>query len=131
MEGYGGTSCQVVFSTTVSCLSNTYLITLEDTRRPTKTKLSEVEVYRSIYTEESLFNPIGPEGCIAIDIALAKGGTEAVVESYYSVMKSQKKFGGQSNTNLALRLYGSFVLLTFSMQLIGIWKATPFRKLQQ
>ena len=32
-----------------------------------------------------------------------KGGTEAVVESYYSVMKSQKKFSSQSNETLALR----------------------------
>ena len=30
---------------------------------------------------------IGVEGCVAIDIALAKGGTEAVLESYYSVMQ--------------------------------------------
>ena len=35
--------------------------------------------------------------------ALAKGGTEAVVESYYSVMNSQKKSGGQQNETLALR----------------------------
>ncbi len=89
---------------TVSCLSNTYLLTLEDTSGcPLKAKLNEAQVYHSIYTEESLFNEIGPEGCITIDIALAKGGTEAVVESYYSVMKSQKMFGGQGNGNLALR----------------------------
>ena len=78
-------------------------VTLEGSSRPTKVMLNEIEVYRSIYTDETLFNSIGHEGRIAIDIALAKGGSEAVVESYYSVMKSQKKFGPQSNTTLALR----------------------------
>jgi len=37
------------------------------------------------------------------DIALAKGGSEAVVESLYSVMKSQKKSGKQSNKTLINR----------------------------
>ena len=89
--------------TSVTCMSSTFLITLEGSSRPTKVMLNEIEVYRSIYTDETLFNSIGQEGCIAIDIALAKGGSEAVVESYYSVMKSQKKFGPQSNTTLALK----------------------------
>lgn len=88
--------------TSVSCLSNTYLLTLEDTSgRPFKAKLNEA-VYHSIYTDESLFNEIGCEGCITIDIALAKGGTEAIVESYYSIMTSQM-CGGQCNVTLALR----------------------------
>jgi hypothetical protein len=90
--------------TSVSCLSNTYLLTLEDTSgRPFKAKLNEAQVYHSIYTDERLFNEIGCEGCITIDIALAKGGTEAIVESYHSVMKSQKMCGGQCNATLALR----------------------------
>ena len=33
---------------------------------------------------------LGPEMCTAIDVALVKGGTEAVVESFYSVMKTQQ-----------------------------------------
>ena len=66
-------------------------------------ELNEIEVYRSIYTDEHLFNAIGIEGCVTIDIALAKGGIEAVVESCYSVMISQKMSGGQQNETLALR----------------------------
>ena len=38
-----------------------------------------------------------------IDVALSCGGTEAVVESYYSVMGTQRQDGGQSNDTLALR----------------------------
>ena len=46
---------------------------------------------------------MGIEGCVAMDIALAKGGTETIAESFYNVMKSQQCIGGQSNEILALR----------------------------
>ena len=84
-------------------LGNTFRLALKGRKQPLKAKLNEAEVFQSIYMDETLFTSIGIEGCIAIDIALAKGGTEAAVESYYSVMKGQKKFGSQSNKTLALR----------------------------
>lgn len=37
------------------------------------------------------------------DIALSKGGTEAIVESVYSVMSSQAMAGRQSNNTLVQR----------------------------
>ena len=40
---------------------------------------------------------------LVIDVALAKGGSEAVVESYYSAVKSQQQAGGQTSENLSLR----------------------------
>jgi hypothetical protein len=40
---------------------------------------------------------------VAIDIALAFGSTEAIVESLYSVMQSQAMPGGQDNSTSALR----------------------------
>ena len=45
----------------------------------------------------------GKECCIAIDVALAMSGSEAVVESCYSVMKTQSMVGGQSNDTLVQR----------------------------
>ena len=45
----------------------------------------------------------GKEFCIALDVALAMSGSEAVVESYYSVMKIQKMEGGQLNDTLVER----------------------------
>jgi hypothetical protein len=86
--------------------ANTYELTMERNQQPIKAKLNEEAVYKSIYTDETLYNAIGVEGCVAIDIALAKGGTEAVVESYYSVMTSQQKSGNQLNETLALRYNG-------------------------
>ena len=83
--------------------ANTYELTMERNQQPIKVKLNEEAVYKSIYTDETLYNAIGVQGCLAIDIALAKGGTEAVVESYYSVMTSQQKSDNQLNETLALR----------------------------
>ena len=52
-----------------------------------------------------VYNQIGNKCAFwCIDIALAKGGTEAIVESFYSSMASQAMHGGQSNEALALRL---------------------------
>ena len=38
-----------------------------------------------------------------MDIGLAKGGTESIVESFLSAMKSQTMYGGQSNEVISLR----------------------------
>ena len=65
--------------------------------------LDEEAVYHSLYCAETVFEKIGQEMMIAMDVALAKGGTEAVVESFYSTMSSQSMPGGQSNDTLALR----------------------------
>ena len=49
-----------------------------------------------------VYKKAGKELCTAIDVALAKGGCEAVVESFYSVMGTQRK-GNVSNEVLELR----------------------------
>ena len=58
-----------------------------------------------VYTEMTctIYSLIGPEGCVAVDISLGKGGTEAVVESVYSAMGSQNQLGPISNETLTLR----------------------------
>ena len=84
-------------------LGNVYSLTFGEVMKPVLAELDEEPVYHSIYSDERLFHAIGIEGCVTIDIALAKGGTEAVVESFYSVMKLQQCTGGQSNEMLSLR----------------------------
>lgn len=54
---------------------------------------------------------LGVEISIAIDIVLALGSTESIVESLYSVMKSQAMPGGQDNNN-CLVFNGSFTCPT-------------------
>jgi hypothetical protein len=67
------------------------------------TILDEAKVCESMYTNSEVYNILGKEVCIVQDIALAKGGTEAIVESFYSTMASQSLQGGQSNEVLTLR----------------------------
>ena len=57
----------------------TYELTVEDNQLPIKAKLNEETVYKRIYTDETLYNAIGVEGCVAIDIALAKGRNLAII----------------------------------------------------
>ena len=85
------------------CLGNVYSLTFDGIGKPILAELNEKSVYQSIYYDERLFRAIGIEGCVSIDIALAKGGIEAVVESIYSVKKSQQFTGGQSYEVLAVR----------------------------
>ena len=84
------------------CLGNVYSLRF-GSEKPIHAELNEPAVYESIYCDEEIYSAIGIEGSIAIDIALAKRGTEAVVESFYSVMKSQQSIGNQTNDTLALR----------------------------
>ena len=60
-------------------------------------------MYRSVYENEVVYGLIGKRGCTAVDVSTAMGGTEAVVESVYSVMKAQNQTGGLKNETLALR----------------------------
>ena len=50
-----------------------------------------------------MYNRVGVEMMTAIDVALAKGGCEAVVESLYSVMKTNATGSNLSNDTLSLR----------------------------
>lgn len=68
-----------------------------------KVRQSLQSLTRPWCTNSEVYNLIGKEMCIVTDVALAKGGTEAIVESFYSSMASQAMHGGQSNEALALR----------------------------
>eukprot|EP00112_Aurelia_sp_Birch-Aquarium-sp1_P015931 Seg357.1 transcript_id=Seg357.1/GoldUCD/mRNA.D3Y31 product="hypothetical protein" protein_id=Seg357.1/GoldUCD/D3Y31 len=65
--------------------------------------VNEKAIMQSFYTDADVYEELGREICLIIDIALAKGGPESVVESFYSVVKCQQKHGGQLNENLSLR----------------------------
>jgi hypothetical protein len=53
----------------------------------------EDEIVRALYTNKVLYTIIGPVACTAFDVAMATGGCEAVVESFYSVMDTQRQVG--------------------------------------
>ena len=56
-----------------------------------------------LYKNEAICKAAGKEFCTALDVALAMSGSEAVVKSYYSVMNTQLKAGGQLNDTLTQR----------------------------
>ena len=61
---------------------------------------SESRLLKAIYTNSTVYKRLGKSACSVIDVSMAMGGSEAIAESYYSVMASQKKDGGQSNETL-------------------------------
>ena len=66
-------------------------------------RFDERAAFRSFYTNEDLFESLGKEMCTALDVANGMSGSEAVVESFYSVMKSQIQPGGMNNETLVNR----------------------------
>ena len=55
----------------IFAVGNRYEITVQNSGEPFIAEINEMEVYRTICTDENLFTAIGIEGCVAIDIALA------------------------------------------------------------
>ena len=66
-------------------------------------RLDEDKVIELLFEEHALYSAVGRMGMICLDVAHALGGSEAIVETYYSVMKHQAKDGGQSNEVLQNR----------------------------
>lgn len=65
--------------------------------------LNEDNLWHEVYTNETVYGKLGREACIMLDIAYNMGGSEAVAESYYSVMNTQRFDGGQTNSTLEAR----------------------------
>ena len=68
-----------------------------------KVRLSERCFYKSFYSNKDLYDIVQPPSCALLDIALAKGGPEAIAESFYNSMRHQQQSGGQSNSTLVRR----------------------------
>ena len=66
-------------------------------------RLCEETLVSSFYKNPSVYESFGCEVCIVLDVALAAGGCEAVVEGFYSLVKAHKKPGGQGNEMLVKR----------------------------
>lgn len=106
-------------TTTDFSFKTAFCLNTKNSTKPIIASLDEDAVLKSVFTDETLYNAIGLEACACLDIALAKGGTEAIVESYYSVMKSQTMSGGQHNDTLGLR-YDNYTRVFFCVYLMFI-----------
>ncbi|XP_047735578.1 uncharacterized protein LOC125177601 [Hyalella azteca] len=67
------------------------------------TRLNEKAIYQSLYKDPRLYKRMGYSACRLLDFALHRGGSEAVVETFYSTMRSQQHHGGQNNSTLQRR----------------------------
>ena len=65
--------------------------------------LDESLIYESFYNSQSIYNIAGKESCALLDIALSKGGPEAIAESFYNCMRHHQHPGGQHNWTLTTR----------------------------
>ena len=65
--------------------------------------LDEESLIKLFYTNKEIYESLGKECCVALDIALATSGCEAIVEGFYSVVKAHAKQGPQSNKVLMER----------------------------
>ena len=68
-----------------------------------KAILDEPVLIETLYNVKEIYSRIGPEFVIALDVALATGGSEAIAESFYSVMDAQKQRCHESNRIMELR----------------------------
>ena len=67
------------------------------------TRLDESAIYKLFYGNEHVIEVASKEACVLMDIALAKGGPEAIAESFYNCMCCQQYPGRQSNWVLTTR----------------------------
>ena len=65
--------------------------------------LNESQVYASFYNNEAIYKKAGRPSCALLDIALAKGGPEAIAESFYNCMRQHQQPGSQLNWTLTTR----------------------------
>ena len=68
-----------------------------------KARLQEQRVYQSFYSNKEIYDIAKPPSCTLLDIVLAKGGPEAIAESFYNSMRNQQQSGGQLNETLERR----------------------------
>ncbi len=65
--------------------------------------LDEPLLVEALFTVKDIYSKIGPECLIALDVGLASGGSDALAESFYSVMSIQKQRCHESNKIIDLR----------------------------
>lgn len=84
-------------------LEGTFKMKLTNSDELLTVSLNEEALWKHIYVSRDMYNALGREACLMLDIAYNKGGSEAIVESYYGVMKTQYFDGGQNNDTLDKR----------------------------
>ncbi|XP_047737560.1 uncharacterized protein LOC108672979 isoform X2 [Hyalella azteca] len=103
-EAYDG-SRPDIFSPDLNCQARNFdqSFSHKSTVANFKITLKEENLITLMYVDSEIYTKFGKPFCLAFDVAMAKGGCEAIVESLYSVMNAQSQYGGQSNEVLVNR----------------------------
>ena len=86
-----------------SCKLDSYFVMRFSNGTTRNVKLLEQLVFKSFYANKKIFEIAKPPSCALLDIILAKGGPEAITESFYNAMRNQQQSGGQLNETLVRR----------------------------
>lgn len=68
-----------------------------------KELLVEQNIYKSFYSDQIVYSKAGRAACLLLDFALSRSGSEGIVETFYSIVRSQQLDGGQNNDTLQRR----------------------------
>ena len=80
-------------------------------------RINEEFMWSTICTNGEIVDSLGQEMCVTIDIALAGSGCEAIVESFYSVVNSQKMANQMMSLFMAQLLIG-VSLIQYRLQIL-------------
>ena len=69
----------------------------------------EEKLWEAFYTSQPLYTALKREGCIILDVAANIGGSEAIAETYYGIMTSQRK-DNHLNDTLDMRTLVDFCI---------------------
>lgn len=58
---------------------------------PLEACMNEEEVVKMMYNEGSLYKQVGQMAITTFDIAMSMGGSEAIVESFFNLMETQRQ----------------------------------------
>ena len=86
-----------------SCKLDSYFVMRFSNGTTRSVKVLEQLVFKSFYANKNIFKIAKPPSCALLDIILAKGGPEAIAESFYNAMRNQQQSGGQLNETLVRR----------------------------
>ncbi len=79
-----------------------FILTLLDGKK-VKAVLDEPKLIETLYTTEKIYTKLGLEFMLSLDVAIASGGSEAIAESFYAMMDTQRQRCHQSNKIMELR----------------------------
>lgn len=72
--------------------------------------LDEARLFKHFMSNAEVYSQVGIEACAILDFCWSLGGSEAIAETYFGIMKNQRKDGGQNHETLEMRTMIDFTV---------------------